>query len=406
MNTFDIDAYSPAQMALRVEKAGITKGNLDALSTLVLAMLAGAFIAFGALLYTFVTHDATMSVGMSKLTGGLVFCLGLILVIVAGAELFTGNNLIVMAYVSRKVSTRQLLRNWGIVFVGNLAGALVIVWLVYLSGHLKFSEGALSLYALKIANAKVNLTFSEALFRGILCNVLVCLAVWLCFSGRSVTDKILAIIFPITAFVALGFEHCVANMYFIPVGLLIKSDPDLLARAMALSHGSLNVDNLTIYSFLMDNLLPVTIGNIIGGGFFVGAVYWFVYLRRVAIEPVRRLMTAGPPSVAPDTTVAQATEIMKKHNSSSVLVGKPTEALGIVAESDIVRKVVSRGLDPTGIKVGDIMSTPLISVDIKTPVYGIYRTLARHKIRHIIVTQDGEQVGFLSVKDLIKHPII
>lgn len=406
MNSFDIDAYSPAQMAMRVEKAGITKGNMDSLSTLVLALLAGAFIAFGAVLYTFVTHDATMSTGLTKLTGGLVFCLGLVLVIVAGAELFTGNNLIVMAYVSRKVNTLQLLRNWGIVFIGNFVGALVIVWFVYLSGHLNASNGALSLFALKIANAKVNLTFTEALFRGILCNVLVCLAVWLCFSGRSVTDKIVAIIFPITAFVALGFEHCVANMYFIPAGLVIKSDPGLLERAMALAHGGLNVDNLTVTSFLMNNLLPVTLGNIIGGGFFVGAVYWFVYLRRIAIEPVRRLMTSGPPSVAADTSVAQATEIMNKHKTSSVLVGNLGDTQGIVAESDIVRKVIVKGLDPTRIKVSEIMSTPLISVDIKTPLYGIYRTLARHKIRHIIITEDGEQVGFLSVKDLIKHPII
>jgi formate/nitrite transporter len=406
MNTFDIDAYSPAQMALRVEKAGITKGNLDTLSTLVLAMLAGAFIAFGAVLYTFVIHDATISAGLTKLIGGLVFCLGLILVIVAGAELFTGNNLIVMAYVSRRVTALQLLRNWGIVFAGNFAGALVIVWFIYLSGHLKSADGALSLLALKIANAKVNLSFMEALFRGILCNVLVCLAVWLCFSGRSVTDKILAIIFPITAFVALGFEHCVANMYFVPAGLVIKNDPDLLARVMVLDNGSLNVDNLSVASFLMGNLLPVTLGNLIGGGFFVGAVYWFVYLRRVAIEPVRRLMTLGPPSVVPNTTVAQATEIMMKHKSSSVLVGKLGEAQGIVAESDIVRKVVSRGLDPATIKVSDIMSAPLITVNIKTPVYGIYRTLAKHKIRHIIVMEDEEQVGFLSVKDLIKRPII
>jgi len=406
MNTFDIDAYSPAQMALRVEKAGITKGNLDTLSTFVLAMLAGAFIAFGAVLYTFVIHDATMSAGLTKLIGGLVFCLGLILVIVAGAELFTGNNLIVMAFVSRKVSALQLLRNWAIVFIGNFAGALVIVWFVYLSGHLKFGDGALGLFVLKIANAKVNLTFMEALFRGILCNVLVCLAVWLCFSGRSVTDKIVAIIFPITAFVALGFEHCVANMYFIPAGLMIKNDPDLLSRAIVLAHGSLKVENLTVHSLIYGNLLPVTLGNIIGGGFFVGAVYWFVYLRRVAIEPVSRLMTAGPPSVEAGITVAQATEIMKQNNSSSVLVGKPGEAQGIVAESDIVRKVVSRGLDPAAIMVSEIMSSPLITVDIKTPVYGIYRTLARHKIRHIIITENGKHVGFLSVKDLIKRPII
>ena len=404
MAVFDIDAYSPVQMAARVEKAGITKGNMDAVSTFVLAILAGAFIAFGAVFYTFVTHDSTLSTGLTKLIGGLVFCLGLILVIVAGAELFTGNSLVVMAYVSRKVTAWQLYRNWGIVFAGNLVGALVVVYLVYLSGHLGAGNGAVSLLAIKIANAKVNLPFMQALVRGILCNLLVCLAVWLCFSGRSVTDKILAIIFPITAFVALGFEHCVANMYFIPAGLVVKHDPALLQQVAALAGGSLNIDNLSVSTFLLDNLLPVTLGNIIGGGFFVGAVYWFVYLRRNAAEPVRRLMTAGPPSVAPETTVAQAVEVMNLQNSGSVLVGQPGNARGIVAESDIVRKVISRGQDIKQVRVDEIMSSPLITVDIKTPVYEIYRAMAEHRIRHIVITEADRQVGFVSVKDLIRQP--
>ena len=406
MNAFDIDAYSPAQMATRVEKAGITKGNMDAISTFVLAILAGAFISFGAVFYTFVIHDSTLSVGLTKLLGGFVFCLGLILVIVAGAELFTGNSLVVMAYVSRKVTGWQLCRNWGIVFAGNMVGALVVVTLIYFSGHLGLANGAVSLLAVKIANSKVNLPFMEALVRGILCNLLVCLAVWLCFSGRSVTDKILAIIFPITAFVALGFEHCIANMYFIPAGLAVKHDPALLQQATALAGNSLNVDHLNITSFLMDNLLPVTLGNIIGGGFFVGAVYWFVYLRRDAVEPIRRLMTKGPPSVTPEATVAQAVEIMKQHSSGSVFVGELGQARGIVAESDIVRKVISQGLDVKLVKVSEIMSSPLITIDIKTPVYEIYRTMAEQKIRHIVITDNNEQVGFISVKDLIRRPVI
>ena len=406
MNAFDIDAYSPAQMAARVEKAGITKGNMDAISTFVLAILAGAFISFGAVFYTFVTHDSTLSTGLTKLIGGFVFCLGLILVIVAGAELFTGNSLVVMAYVSRKVTGWQLCRNWGIVFAGNFVGALVVVLLIYYSGHLGSANGAVSLLAVKVANAKVNLPFMEALVRGILCNLLVCLAVWLCFSGRSVTDKIMAIIFPITAFVALGFEHCVANMYFIPAGLVVKNDPALLQQVTALAGGSLNIEHLNIPSFLFDNLLPVTLGNIIGGGLFVGAVYWFVYLRRDAAEPIRRLMTRGPPAVTAETTVAAAAEVMQQHNSGSVFVGELGQAQGIVAESDIVRKVISKGLDVKTVKVTEVMSTPLISIDIKTPAYEIYRTMADNKIRHIVITDNGEQVGFVSVKDLIRRPVI
>lgn len=406
MNAFDIDAYSPAQMAARVEKAGITKGNMDSISTFVLAILAGAFISFGAVFYTFVIHDSTLSTGLTKLIGGFVFCLGLILVIVAGAELFTGNSLVVMAYVSRKVTAWQLCRNWGIVFAGNFVGALVVVFLIYHSGHLGSANGAVSLLAVRIANAKVNLPFMEALVRGILCNLLVCLAVWLCFSGRSVTDKILAIIFPITAFVALGFEHCVANMYFIPAGLLVKSDPALLQQVSTVAGGSLNIENLTIPAFLLGNLLPVTLGNIIGGGFFVGAVYWFVYLRRDAAEPIRRLMTSGPPAVAPDTTVAQAVEVMKQYSSGSVFVGELGRAQGIVAESDIVRKVISPGMDVNKVKVAEVMSAPLITIDIKTPAYEIYRTMAEQKIRHIVITENDEQVGFVSVKDLIRRPVI
>lgn len=399
---FEIDAYAPSQMAARVEKAGITKGNLDPLSTLALAMLAGAFIAFGAVLYTYVIHDSTLSAGITRLIGGLVFCLGLILVIVAGAELFTGNNLLVMAYVSRKITLKQLLRNWAIVFAGNFVGSLAIVFLIFLSRHWSLEGSAVGAKAIMIANGKVNLTFWQALSLGVLCNVLVCLAVWLCFSGRSVTDKILAIIFPITAFVALGFEHSVANMYFIPAGLLVKQNPEVLA----VLGGSPDLSMLTIYGFLIRNLLPVTLGNIIGGGFLVAVIYWFIYLRRTAAEPIHRLITGGPPTVSPDTTVSEAVQVMKQHASGSVLVGKAGNALGIVSEADIVRKVVSAGENTAFVKVERIMSAPLISVDIKSPVYEVYRTMADHGIRHLLITDEGQQVGFLSVKDLIRRPII
>jgi len=406
MQDFEIDAYSPAQMAARVEKAGIVKGNLDFLSTFTLALMAGAFIAFGAVLYTYVIHDSAMSAGVTKLLGGMVFCLGLILVIVAGAELFTGNNLIVMACVSRKITFARLMRNWSIVFIGNFFGSVAVVLLIWLSGHWAAHNGAVGAKALMIANGKVNLTFIEALSRGVLCNVLVCLAVWLCFSGRSVTDKILAIIFPITAFVALGFEHSVANMYFIPAGLVVRHDPEILAAAGAVLGRAADLSKLTVSGFLLRNLLPVTIGNIIGGGFLVAAVYWFVYLRRTAAEPIRRLMTAGPPVVAAETTVAEAVQVMRQNVISSVLVGQAGQAVGIVSEADVVRKVIAEQRDPGSVKVDQIMSTPLVSVDVTTAVYDVYRAMADNRVRHLVITEGGKQVGFVSVKDLLKRPLI
>jgi formate transporter len=405
MSDYDIDAYTPAQMAGRAEKAGIVKGNLDFLSTFTLSMLAGVFIALGAALFTLVIHDSTLSVGFTKLLGGLVFCLGLILVIVAGAELFTGNNLLVMAYVSRKITLGRLLRNWLIVFVGNFVGSVAIVFWIWQSGQWSMSDSALGVKVLMIANSKVNLSFTEALARGVMCNTLVCLAVWLCQSGRSVTDKVLAIIFPITAFVALGFEHCVANMYFIPAGLLVKEQcPEILAAAQQSLGQMPDLANLTVSGFLWKNLLPVTIGNIFGGSVFVGLIYWFVYLRRTAAEPVRALMTAGPSVVGPETTVMEAIEQMKNSNAGSVLVGEPDKPVGIVSEADIVRKVIAVGEKAEAVQVEKIMSSPLVSVDVKTPIYKIYRTMTEHHIRHLVITENGKMVGFVSVKDLLREP--
>ena len=405
MKDFEIDAYTPAQMASRVEKAGIAKGNLDFISMLILSVMAGAFIAFGAVLYTYVIHDSSLSLGLTKLLGGLVFCLGLILVIVAGAELFTGNNLIVMAYVSRKITLKKLLCNWTIVFLGNLVGSLAVVFLLSQTGQWTASGAAVGVKALMIANAKVNLTFVQALSRGILCNILVCLAVWLCFSGRSVTDKVLAIIFPITAFVALGFEHSVANMYFIPVGLLLKQNPQVLSAAEKILGQAPDLSRRTMYGFLVRNLLPVTLGNIIGGSFLVSVIYWFVYLRRAASEPIRKLMTQGPPMVAPDKTIAEVVETMKRHSVGSVLVGKSDDdVVGIVSEADIVRKVLAAGAQPDMLQVQEIMSSPLISIDVKTPIYKIYSTMTEHRIRHLVITKKDKKIGFVSVKDLLRSP--
>ena len=406
MNQPEIDAYVPAQMARRVEKAGIAKSNRDFFSTLTLSMMAGVFIGLGATFFTYVIHDSALSVGLTKLIGGGVFSLGLILVIITGAELFTGNNLIVMAFVSRKITFGQLLRNWGIVFFGNLVGSLIVVVLILLSGQLTAAGGSVGVKALLIANGKVNLTFLEAVSRGILCNILVCLAVYLCFSGRSVTDKILAILFPITAFVALGFEHSIANMYFIPVGLLLKRSPEFLAAAQEILGGAPDLTNLTLYGFIIKNLLPVTLGNIIGGTFFVGIVHWFLFLRPAAVEPVRKLMTGRPPIVDLGTSVAEVVKIMEQKGTNSVLVGETDNAQGIVSEADIVRRVVAHEKDSEKIKADQIMTSPLISVDIGTPVYEIYRTMADHRIRHILITDGGVQVGFVSANDLIAKPLV
>lgn len=255
------DAYSPEVMAVRVENVGVAKARLEFIPTFMLAILAGSFIALGAAFYTVVITESGLGFGPARVLGGMAFSLGLILVIVGGAELFTGNNLIVMAWADGTVSHRQLLRNWGIVYVGNFVGSLFIALLVALSGILDFQGGAVGTTAVTIADNKISLTFEEAFFRGILCNILVCLAVWLCFSARSVAGKIAALLFPVSAFVALGFEHSVANMYLLPLGYLAGSE------------------NVTL-SGLFLNLLPVTLGNIVGGSGFVALTYWIVYLRK------------------------------------------------------------------------------------------------------------------------------
>ena len=287
-----VDALLPAEMALRAEKIGVSKAHMSLFTLFALGVLAGIFIALGAIFATTVTAP-TMGVdpatgaplakwlpfGISRLLGGFTFCLGLILVVVAGAELFTGNNLIIMAWAGRQISTFSLLRNWGIVYVGNFFGAILTVFVMLLSGQYTFGNGAVGLNALNIAQTKVGYGFIQAIFLGSLCNMLVCLAVWLVLSARTTTDKILSIIFPITAFVAAGFEHSIANMYFIPMGLAIKQ---VAGESFWSSIGSSAADYaaLTWGNFLLFNLLPVTIGNIIGGALGVGVVYYVIYLRR------------------------------------------------------------------------------------------------------------------------------
>lgn len=275
MSEIRIDALLPAEMARRAEYLGVAKAEAPAKKVFFLALLAGAFIALGAIFATTVGTGASgvLPYGVVRLLFGLVFCLGLILVIVGGAELFTGNNLIVMAWAGGKTSTKALLRNWMIVYLGNFVGSVGTALLLFLSGQYTFGNGAIGAYALNIANAKCELSFFQALVLGILCNQLVCLAVWLTFSARSTIDKIAAVIFPITAFVAAGFEHSIANMYFVPIGLLIKQfDPNFTTST------GIELTNLTWGNFFINNLVPVTIGNIIGGTVFVAAIYWLIFL--------------------------------------------------------------------------------------------------------------------------------
>ena len=270
------DAFLPPAMAKKAEDIGVRKAAMPAPKLFMLAVLAGAFIALGAIFCTTIlTGAGSLPYGVARLLAGIVFSLGLILVVIAGAELFTGNNLIVIAWANRRVSTRALLRNWAIVYAGNFVGSLMTALLMVIARQYTFSAGAVGETALKIAAAKVHFGFVQAIALGILCNALVCLAVWLTYSARSAVDKIMVIIFPITAFVAAGFEHCIANMYFVPYGLFIQQfDPAFVASL----GDKVNLNGFSWGSFLISNLLPVTIGNIIGGAVLVGAVYWAIYL--------------------------------------------------------------------------------------------------------------------------------
>lgn len=275
-----LDALLPAEMALRAEQVGVTKAALGTVPLVVLAVLAGAFIALGAAFSTTVVAGAagTVPYGIARLLAGLVFSLGLILVVVGGAELFTGNNLIVMAWANGKVSTPLLLRNWAIVYLGNFLGAVATAALVYFSGQYTFGNGAVGAAALTTAQGKVGLGFGQAFVLGSLCNGLVCLAVWLSYSGRTTADKVLAVVPPITAFVAAGFEHSVANMYFLPIALFTKVGAPTSFWS-AIGKTAADYPELTWTNFLVNNLVPVTMGNILGGAVLVGTVYWFVYLR-------------------------------------------------------------------------------------------------------------------------------
>ncbi len=267
------DAYAPPQIAERVRALGVSKAHAPAGRTFALAVLAGAFIALGAVFYTVTVTSAAegpaMAFGLARLVGGIAFSLGLILVVIGGAELFTGNNLLAMAWAARCVSTREVVEQWAVVYAGNLVGALGTALLVLGAGTAEVGQGLVGETAVRIARGKVGLGLLDAFARGILCNVLVCLAVWLCMGARSVTDKIVAVVFPISAFVACGFEHSIANMYFLPVGWALT-----LGQPAAIDVGTIAV-----------NLAVVTLGNIVGGTLLVALVYWFIYLRQDQSPP-------------------------------------------------------------------------------------------------------------------------
>ena len=265
---FNLQAYSPAEIEEAVEKVGVKKANLPSLASFMLAIVAGGGVGFGALYYTIVASDPTLGFAAVRVVGGLVFTLGLVLVLVGGAELFTGNNLIVMAWASGKVSTRTMLRNWTIVYLGNFVGALGLIVLVFYSHHLDMNDGRIGMSVLSTAAGKIRPDMLTLFCKGILCNVLVCAAVWLAYAGRSVTDKILAVMLPVSAFIAAGFEHCVANMYFLPLAWLLVQT----------GHAPANFDaSLITPAGILHNLVPVTLGNIVGGAGFVGAIYWAIY---------------------------------------------------------------------------------------------------------------------------------
>jgi len=268
------DAYAPREVALRVESVGVAKARLATLPLLMLGVLAGAFIGLGALGFVLVKSDATLGYATGQWLGGLVFSLGLLLVVVAGAELFTGNNLLVMAWADRKIATAEVLRNWTLVSLANLAGAAGLALLVFASGHTTMNEGAIGRTVLKIALAKQELPALQAFFRGVLCNLLVCMAVWMAMAGRSVVDKAVAIVFPISAFVAAGFEHSIANMYLFPLAMLVQQAAPIAPDQALVSWGGFAA-----------NLGAVIAGNLAGGSLGVGLSYHLIYRRGEPAAP-------------------------------------------------------------------------------------------------------------------------
>jgi formate transporter len=269
MTLFGFDVYSPADIAERVRNVGVAKSRLPVAAAAMLGVLAGAFIAIGSLFYTLVVADPTLGFAATRLAGGAVFSVGLVLVVVAGGELFTGNNLLAMAWAERRVSTAALLRNWAIALAANAVGAAAMALLVSLTPYPSLNAGGVAEAAVRIAAYKSALPVVPAFFAGVLCNVLVCMAVWMTLAGRSVVDKFVAVLMPITAFVAAGFEHSVANMYLLPLASLLAADAGATVSL----------------AWLWNNLVPVIAGNIVGGSVLVALVYYVIYRRPAKRQP-------------------------------------------------------------------------------------------------------------------------
>ena len=269
---------SPSEIADFTVNLGVRKANMSVINQFILGILAGAFIAFGAQASNIATHTIS-DISTAKFSGGLIFPAGLMLVLMAGVELFTGNSLMIMALAEKQISLPQLLRSWLVVYLGNLAGSILVAFLISWSGQLNYTGGLLGGVTLKAAAGKVSLSFTQAFVLGVLCNWLVCLAVWASFGAKDGISKAVCVFFPIWLFVASGFEHSIANMYYIPAGILAKCSEAYVTKALELGVSKSAIDSLNWCSMFTKNLLPVTLGNILGGAGLVGCVYWFVYKR-------------------------------------------------------------------------------------------------------------------------------
>ena len=276
---YDIDAYSPQKIAARIDAVTAVKAKDTKAVIFWLGVNAGVYIALGAQFATLVMCDSGLHSGLTAVVGGIVFCLGLILVVVGGAELFTGNCMIFIGYMEKRITTKRILNHWNISLIGNLVGSLIVVGFMYKTHQFEFYDYMVGAKALLIANKKVNLTFPAAFSKAVLCNAMVCMAVWVCFSARNVADKIMTLVFPIAGFVASGFEHLVANMYFIPMGIFLKGNTEVVAAAEKMAGKTLDLTNLTWKGFFVINQIPVFLGNVVGGVLLVGIAFWFIYLR-------------------------------------------------------------------------------------------------------------------------------
>ncbi len=280
---FKTKAYlTPPEIVDYTLQAGVKKANTPILAQLLLGFLAGAFIAFaaeGSNMAAFNLFADPTTYGLGKALAGSIFGTGLMLVIVAGGELFTGNTMMVAALFEKKISLSKLLQNWTVVYIGNLIGSLFIAYMMVQSGLFNSGDNVLGAMTIKIAAYKVGLSFEQAFFLGIMCNWLVCLAVWMSYGAQDITGKLLAVFFPIWLFITSGFEHSVANMYYIPAGIWAKTNDKWVAAAMDHGVTAEKLAHLNWQSFAIDNLLPVTLGNIVGGSLFVAGVYWFTYTK-------------------------------------------------------------------------------------------------------------------------------